>query len=67
MRHPNYVAVIAEMALLPLIHGAWLTALLFSAGNAALLYVRIRSEEQALGALYADAFAHRPRFVPGKR
>lgn len=67
VRHPNYVAVIAELALVPLIHGAWLTALLFSAGNAALLYVRIRSEEQALGSPYADAFAHRPRFVPGRR
>jgi methyltransferase len=67
VRHPNYVAVIAEMALVPLIHGAWLTALVFSAGNAALLYVRIRAEERALGPLYVDAFAHRPRFVPGRR
>jgi methyltransferase len=67
VRHPNYVAVIAEMALLPLIHGAWLTALVFSAGNAALLYVRIRAEERALGSTYADTFAHRPRFIPGRR
>jgi hypothetical protein len=31
----------------------------------ALLTVRIRAEEQALGEGYARAFAGRPRFVPG--
>jgi methyltransferase len=67
VRHPNYVAVIAEVLLLPLVHGAWLTAALFSAANAALLYVRIRAEESALGALYSHEFAHRPRFVPSIR
>jgi methyltransferase len=65
VRHPNYVAVIAEMLALPLVHGAWLTALVFSAGNAWLLRVRIRAEEHALGEPWADAFAGRPRFVPG--
>ncbi|HZA52002.1 MAG TPA: isoprenylcysteine carboxyl methyltransferase family protein [Myxococcaceae bacterium] len=64
IRHPNYVAVIAEMALVPLIHGAYWTALAFSAGNAALLWVRIRVEEQALGESYSHAFAQRPRFIP---
>jgi len=65
VRHPNYVAVIAEMLALPLVHGAWLTALVFSAGNAWLLRVRIRAEEHALGEPWRDAFAGRPRFVPG--
>jgi methyltransferase len=64
IRHPNYVAVIAEMALVPLIHGAYWTALAFSAGNAALLWVRIRVEEQALGESYSHAFGQRPRFIP---
>lgn len=64
VRHPNYVAVILELAMVPLIHGAYLTAALFSAANAALLYVRIRAEEAALGQAYQDAFAGRPRFVP---
>jgi methyltransferase len=64
IRHPNYVAVILEMLCLPLIHGAFLTALLFSLGNAALLSVRIRAEEEALGAEYQRAFARRPRFLP---
>ena len=65
VRHPNYVAVIAEVLALPLVHGAWLTALAFSLGNAGLLRVRIRAEEQALGEPWRDAFAGRPRFVPG--
>jgi methyltransferase len=64
IRHPNYVAVILEFIFLPLIHGGYLTALLFSLGNAALLYVRIRAEEAALGAEYQQAFSGRPRFLP---
>jgi len=65
VRHPNYVAIIAEMLALPLVHGAWLTAVVFSLGNAWLLRVRIRAEEQALGEPWKHAFAGRPRFVPG--
>ena len=64
VRHPNYVAVVIEMLAIPLVHGAWLTALVFSAANVLLLRVRIRAEEAALGATYAAAFAARPRFVP---
>ncbi|MDX3054561.1 isoprenylcysteine carboxyl methyltransferase family protein [Streptomyces sp. NE06-03E] len=48
LRHPNYVAVAAEGAALPLVHGAWVTAVLFTVLNAALLTVRIRCEEGAL-------------------
>ena len=65
VRHPNYVAIIAEMLALPLVHGAWLTALVVSLGNAWLLRVRIRAEERALGEPWEHAFAGRPRFVPG--
>lgn len=46
--HPNYVAVVVEGAALPLVHTAWLTALLFSVLNAGLLTVRIRTENAAL-------------------
>ena len=49
IRHPNYVAVCLELFALPLVHGAWLTSLVFSALNAALLWVRIGVENQALG------------------
>lgn len=48
LRHPNYVAVVIEMFALPLVHGAWITAIVFSALNAAVLFVRIRVEEAAL-------------------
>lgn len=48
LRHPNYVAVVAEGLALPLVHGAWVTAAVFTVCNAALLVVRIRVEERAL-------------------
>jgi len=67
LRHPNYLAVVVEVACLPLAWGSWRTALLFSLGNAALLRVRIRAEERALGPAWAAAFAGRPRLVPGGR
>jgi methyltransferase len=64
VRHPNYVAVILEMALVPLVHGAWVTAVVFSIANAWLLVVRIQAEERALGAEYQRAFSSHPRFIP---
>ena len=49
VRHPNYTAVAAEVAALPLVHSAWLTAIAFSVANALVLAVRIRAEDTALG------------------
>jgi len=49
--HPNYVAVVVEGVALPLVHGAWVTALAFTVANAVLLGVRIRTEDQALATL----------------
>ncbi len=66
VRHPNYLAVCIEMLAVPLVHGAYLTAAAFSLANAALLLVRIKAEERALGPGYADAFAATPRFLPGR-
>jgi methyltransferase len=51
LNHPNYVVVAVEIATFPLIFGAWVTALVFSVLNAALLYVRIREENRALAEL----------------
>lgn len=67
LRHPNYLAVIAEIAALPLVHTAWLTAAVFSLLNAWLLRVRIAAEEAALTehSDYGPVFADRPRLVPG--
>lgn len=47
-KHPNYVAVVAEGLALPLVHTAWITALVFTVANAVLLTVRIRIENRAL-------------------
>jgi methyltransferase len=47
--HPNYIVVALEIAALPLIFGAWWTAVIFTAANALLLLlVRIPAEENAL-------------------
>jgi methyltransferase len=51
LRHPNYVAVVVEGVALPLVHSAWLTAILFTVANAVLLTVRIRVEDAALSLL----------------
>ncbi len=49
LRHPNYTAVAAEVAALPLVHTAWLTMIAFSIANALVLTVRIRAENAVLG------------------
>jgi methyltransferase len=49
LRHPNYVVVIAEIALLPLIFGQAVNAVVFSLLNGLVLTWRIRIEEAALG------------------
>jgi methyltransferase len=59
-RHPNYVVVAGEIAVLPLAFGAWEIALAFSLLNGLLLRHRIRVEDAALASrrgegLRADA------------
>jgi methyltransferase len=49
LRHPNYLAVIMEIAAIPMVHCAWLTAGVFSIANLVLLEERIRVEDGALG------------------
>ena len=67
VRHPNYTGVILEMISLPLIHTAWITALLTFAGYSMALSRRIRAEETVLMANpeYRAAMGHKPRFLPG--
>lgn len=48
LRHPNYVLVVAEIAIAPLVLGLGWVALIFSVLNAAVLAIRIRAEERAL-------------------
>jgi len=66
IRHPNYVAVIIELASLPLVGGAVVTALAASALNALVLSRRIPFEERELGAdpAWRAAMLPRPRFLP---
>ncbi|MGF7532874.1 isoprenylcysteine carboxyl methyltransferase family protein [Bacillus mexicanus] len=48
MKHPNYTVVILEIVLIPLLYQAYVTMCLFSILNAAMLTVRIRTEDKAL-------------------
>lgn len=48
IKHPNYVIVIVEVALIPLIFHLYITAIVFSLLNALMLYVRIKEENKVL-------------------
>jgi methyltransferase len=48
LNHPNYVVVVVEILTFPLLFGAWITALVFTILNAAVLRVRIGEENRAL-------------------
>jgi len=66
LRHPNYLAVILELASLPLAGGAWITALAATSLNALVLSRRIPFEERELAAdpAWRAAMQSRPRLVP---
>lgn len=66
VRHPNYVAVFVELLALPLIHGAYGTALMGALVHAVVLAKRVRLEEHTLlgSAAYRESMAGRPRFIP---
>jgi methyltransferase len=65
-RHPNYLAVFVELLAVPLIHTAWLTALLGGLAHIWVLRRRIAVEEAVLLANpgYRAAMGHKPRFIP---
>ncbi|HJL16430.1 MAG TPA: isoprenylcysteine carboxylmethyltransferase family protein [Sandaracinaceae bacterium LLY-WYZ-13_1] len=67
VRHPNYLGVVLEVAALPLIGGAWITAIVFSLLNGLMLWRRIVAEERALEHAneYGAHLGDRPRLVPG--
>ena len=66
IRHPNYVALGLEFLGLPLIGGAYLSAVGLGVANALLLRRRIGDEETLLMAIpaYRQRMAHKPRFMP---
>ena len=51
MNHPNYLIVVLEIAVLPLVFGLWQLALVFSLLNALVLAIRIGQENRALASL----------------
>jgi methyltransferase len=67
VRHPNYTGVILEMLSLPLIHTAWITALVTAPAYAWALSKRLQVEERVLmvNPEYRAAMGHKPRFLPG--
>jgi methyltransferase len=69
LRHPNYLAVILELAALPLSGGAWRTALLASLINAFVLSRRIPLEESRLAESpeWRRHFGPLPRLLPSWR
>lgn len=67
LRHPNYVVVVTEICVIPVLCGAYLTAIVFSAANALVLYLRIREEERALDELGGIDLSMLPRFIPNLR
>jgi methyltransferase len=48
VKHPNYIIVICEIAIIPLAFGLYYTAVVFSLLNAAMLCVRIKKENEVL-------------------
>lgn len=48
IKHPNYVVIMLEIAVLPLAFGAWQIAVIFSLANMAVLAWRLRIENAAL-------------------
>ena len=51
IRHPNYLAVIVEIAVIPLIFSCYLTSIIFTILNLIVLRRRIQIEEHALSTL----------------
>ncbi|HLT24384.1 MAG TPA: isoprenylcysteine carboxylmethyltransferase family protein [Ignavibacteria bacterium] len=47
-KHPNYIVVIGEILVLPLVFNLFYTAIIFTILNALMLTVRIRTENKAL-------------------
>ena len=54
MRHPNYVLVVGEIFVAPMVLGLFWVAIVFSVLNAAVLALRISVEEQALKHMRAE-------------
>jgi methyltransferase len=66
LRHPNYLGVSLEIAAVPLLYSAYITAALFSLANALLLVGRIRVEEDALSGGQQNVESRKCRVAVGR-
>lgn len=66
IRHPNYLVVVIELLVIPLIFNAYFTAIIFTILNMVVLSIRIPIEENALirETNYKAVFHQRARFAP---
>nr|WP_321520508.1 isoprenylcysteine carboxylmethyltransferase family protein [uncultured Macellibacteroides sp.] len=48
VKHPNYLIVIAEIAIIPLVFHLYYTAIAFTVLNAIMLFVRVKEENKVL-------------------
>jgi len=66
VRHPNYVAVVIEIFSLPMIHTAWITAIIGTLGDLEILRRRLSVEDGFLlsNPAYRQAMGGKPRFLP---
>jgi methyltransferase len=66
VRHPNYVAVVAELFALPMMHTAWITALVGTAAHLEILRRRVSVEDGVLMSdpIYRASMGAKPRFLP---
>jgi methyltransferase len=60
LSHPNYAVVSGEIAVLPLVLGLPLLAVIFTVLNAAILAIRIRAENRALATSRETVLRHAP-------
>jgi methyltransferase len=67
VRHPNYTAVFVELLALPLVHTAWITAVLGGVAHVFVLRARVAAEDRVLlaNADYQARMGAKPRFFPG--
>jgi methyltransferase len=66
IRHPNYAALLAEFLALPVLGGAYASAVLLSLAHGLVIRRRIRQEERLLDAIpgYRQLMSGKPRFIP---
>jgi len=67
VRHPNYAAVFVEMIALPLVHTAWIIALVGAVAHIIVLSLRLSVEDPVLlsNPDYVAVMGSKPRFLPG--